>query len=253
MNVTAHKTRKIIPGKESNIFDVLDEYLQKPREGSVVAVTSKIVAICEGSIVRIGAEDKDVLIQKECELYLPRSESKYGVCLTMKNSLLVPTAGIDESNGNGYYILLPKDPQASANAIRSHLVKRFRLRTLGVIVTDSKTTPLRRGVTGVCVAHSGFRALNDFRKKPDIFGHMLKVTQVNVVDALATAAVLCMGESKEQTPLAVLEDLPFVHFQRRNPTKQEVEFLKIPIEHDLYEPILRSVQWKQGGRKYEKA
>lgn len=249
MEIIAYKTQKIIPGKDPDIFDVLDEYLPSLKEGSVVAVTSKIVAICEGNVVKIGTAEKDDLVTRECEMYLPRSESRYGFSLTIKNGLLVPTAGIDESNGNGFYILWPKNPQKSANAVRAHLIKRHGIRNIGVLITDSKTTPLRWGVTGVCIAHSGFRALNDFRGRQDIFGHTLKVTQVNVTDALAASAVLCMGESREQTPLAVIQDVPFVQFQGRNPSKQELGSLKIPIENDLYEPILRGVRWKKGKKR----
>lgn len=249
MEIRALRTHKIISGKDTDVLRVLDRYLpSRLGEGSVVAVTSKIVAICEGNVAKIGSVEKDVLIARECEMYLPRSESKYGFCLTIKNGLLVPTAGIDESNGKGFYILWPKNSQASANAIRSHLARRYRIQRLGVVITDSKTTPLRWGVTGVCIAHSGFKALNDFRGKSDIFGRPLKITQVNVADALAASAVLCMGESREQTPLAVIRDVPFVQFQGRNPSKNELELLKIPIENDLYEPILRGAQWKKGRR-----
>lgn len=68
---------------------------------------------------------------------------------------------------------------------------------MGMIITDSKTTLLRCGVTGAVVAHSGFAALNDYRGKSDIFGRKFKMTQVNIVDGLAVAAVLQIGEGKE--------------------------------------------------------
>lgn len=226
--------------------EVLDMYLSEVKEGSVVAVTSKIVSVCEGRVVKMEDADKDELIQKECELYLPREKSKYGFSLTIKRGILVPTAGIDESNGNGSYILWPSDPQKSANEIRSYLMKRFLLQNVGVIITDSKTTPLRWGVTGVAIAHSGFKALNDFRGKPDIFGKPLKVTQVNVMDALAVSVVLVMGESNEQTPLCVIEDAPFVQFQQDDPSEGELTGLRIALENDLYAPLLISAPWQRG-------
>lgn len=126
------------------------------------------------------------------------------------------------------------------------LKKRFGLQNIGVVITDSKTTLLRWGTSGVCLAHSGFAALNSYIGAPDIFGHELKVTKANIADAVATAAVLVMGEGSEQTPLATVEDVPFVHFLRRNPTKREIDELTISLDDDLYAPLLKSVKWLKG-------
>lgn len=245
MNVKSIKTEKIVP-KKLSLTEVLDKYLTNLKEKSILVITSKIVAICEGRVVKIGEVEKDDLIKQEAEFYLPREESKYNFFLSIKNNILLPSAGIDESNGNGYYILWPKNPQQTANEVRDYLIKRFKLKKVGVLITDSKTTPLRWGTTGVGVAHSGFEALNNYIGKPDIFGHNLQVTKANVMDALAASAVLVMGEGKEQTPLAEISDIPFVNFQDRNPTKKELQDLKIDIEDDLYAPILTKADWIRG-------
>ena len=55
-----------------------------------------------------------------------------------------------------------------------------------------------------------------------------------------------MGEGSEQTPLAVISDIPFVHFQDRNPTEEELAELKISIEDDVYAPLLKAANWKKG-------
>jgi F420-0:gamma-glutamyl ligase len=73
------------------------------------------------------------------------------------------------------------------------------------------------------------------------------MTSASISDALGTSAVLVMGEGAEQTPLAVIEDVPFVKFQQRNPTKRELNALKMPLSDDLYAPLLRAVKWKKGG------
>lgn len=246
MKVRSIKTKRIIPGKDKDIFFILDKYLPKPKERSVVAVTSKIVAICQGRVADPEKETRDELAEKEADFYLPRELNRYNFMLTIKKNTMIASAGIDESNAAGYLILWPKDPQKAADQIRDHLKKRFRLKNIGVIITDSKLTPLRWGVTGVSIAHSGFLALNDYRKKPDIFGRKLKVTQVNVAEALAVCAVLLMGEGKEQTPMAVIEDLPFVKFQDRNPSKKELKNLKIDLKEDVYGSILTAIKWKKG-------
>lgn len=248
MRITAIKTHKII-ARDKDLFKILDRYLPPLEEKTILAVASKIVAICEGRMVRMGKVDKDLLIEREAQYYLPRSENKYGVSLAIKNGLLTASAGIDESNGGGYYILWPKDSQKSANQIRSYLAKRFGLKEIGVIIADSKTTPLRWGVTGIALAHSGFRALNNYIGKLDIFGRKLHFTKVNVMDGLAAAAVLAMGEGNEQTPLCLIEEPFNVIFQKRNPTKRELAGLRITMEEDLYGSFLTSVKWRKGRGK----
>ena len=65
------------------------------------------------------------------------------VMLTMKNNILIPTAGIDESNGKGYYILWPKDPYQSAKKIYNFIKQEFKLNNFGIIISDSHCVPLR--------------------------------------------------------------------------------------------------------------
>jgi len=245
MIITPIKTHKLTAAG-TDIFSVLDKYLPKLSEKTVVAVTSKIVAICEGNVVPVKGTDKDELVAGESDLYLSADENQYGFSITVKNGIFIASAGIDESNGDGNFILWPKDPQASANKIRTHIAKSKGLREIGVIITDSKTTPLRWGVTGVAIAHSGFSALRNYIDEPDVFGRPMHVTKVNVMDGLAGGAVFAMGEGKEQTPIAVMSELENVDFQRRNPTKEELNMLEIGLDEDIYAPILKRVPWKKG-------
>jgi dihydrofolate synthase / folylpolyglutamate synthase len=247
MQIQAIKTHKITT-TDRNLFAILDAYISGLDEGSILAITSKIVAICQGRVVPIGTVDKRTLIVQEADSFLPPDHSKYHMTLTITQGLLVPTAGIDESNGNGYYVLWPHSPQDTANAVWAYLRRRFGRERLGVIITDSRTTPLRTGVTGVTLVHSGFRALNNYVGTADCFGHRLRITQGNVVDALAAAAVFVMGEGSEQTPLAVISDLPSVHFQEREPSAEELQRLRIAQEDDIYGPLLMSVPWHKGHR-----
>lgn len=248
MKITAIKTHKITKS-DSDLFAILDKYINELKDGSIVAITSKVVSVCEGNIIPVEGSSKDELIKKEADLYLPRGENRYNLFLTIKNNRLAVSAGIDESNANGNYVLWPKDSQKSADKVREYLKKRFGLKKVGVIITDSITTPLRFGVMGAALAHSGFLALNDLIGTPDVFGRKLKMTKVSVLDGLAASAVLIMGEGGEQTPLAVITDAPFVEFQDRNPTKKELDDLKISIEDDVYGPILKSAPWKKGKGK----
>lgn len=247
MKVTTIKTR-IVEFKSCDIQELLSESITGIPENSVLAVTSKVVALCEGNAVKKTDIEKDDLIEEESEFFLPRNKSKYSVYLTIKNNMLVPSAGIDESNANEYYVKWPEDPQQSANAIWEYLRYKFGLKNIGVILTDSISSPLRWGVTGKCIAHCGFSGLSSRIGKPDLFGRKLKMTRVNIADALAASAVLCMGEANEQTPLAIIEEIPFIEFMQQPPTVEEINNIHIDIRDDLYSRLLMSVKWKKGGK-----
>lgn len=245
MIVTAYKTKKIVEGDD--LFAVLKESLPKNLpENSVVAVSSKIIAICEGRIADPEKVSRDDLAKEEAEYYLPRESNPFDVMITIKDNTFIASAGIDQSNGNGTYVLWPKDLQQSANSIREFLVSAFR-QDIGVIVTDSRLSPLRWGVTGIALSHSGFAAINSYIGKEDVFGRKLRVETVNVADTLAAAAVGVMGEGAEQTPLAVVSDIPWVQFVDHNPTKEELDMLHIDMNKEVFTPLLTAVKWEKGG------
>lgn len=247
------KTRPFLPPKD-DLFGLIKKAFSSPQarrelsEDSVLVVTSKIVSISQGRCIPLNAvKDKDELIKKEADLYLPREKvPKEWVMLTMKHNIMIPTAGIDESNANGYYILWPEKPFETARKIYDFIKKKFGLKKFGVIISDSHTVPLRCGTMGIALAYWGFWPLKDYRGKPDIFGRKLKITQLNIADALAIAAVLVMGEGKEQTPLAVIEDLDFIKFGDFNFLKKNP--LAISRKLDIYGPLLDAMEWEKGGK-----
>lgn len=248
MKVIPVKTRKVVPGKDKSLFLLLDEYLPRLKESSVVAITSKVAAICEERFVKVGKADKYEIIKKEAEYYLPQKLNKYGVMLTIKKGVLAPSAGVDESNAKGNFVLWPKDLQKTANEARAYIRKKQKLKKLGVIITDSRTLPLHWGTSGVSVAYSGFKPMENYIGKKDVFGRKLKVTIANVADAVATAAVLAMGEGAQRTPFAVIEDIARVRFCQGNPTKKELSSFSVNKRKDkLWSPLLLAVKWKKGG------
>lgn len=247
MIVTAYKTKKVLKG--DNLFEILDEYLpENIADKSIVAVASKIVGICEGRVEEDSSDEhRDELAKKEADLYLPREYNQYGFMITIKNGIMIASGGVDHSNVKDALVMWPSNPQKSTNEIREYLIKKYGHQDLGVIITDSKTTPIRFGVTGVAIAHSGFEALKNYVGTPDIFGRIMQAEKTNVADSLATSATVVTGEGNEQQPLCVIEDIPFVVFQKRNPTDEEIKNLRIEIGDDIYSSLLTSVDWKKGG------
>ena len=177
---------------------------------------------------------------------------KYGQIISIKNNTLTASAGIDESNSNGYFILWPKNLQEITNKIWEHIRKKHNIKNLGIIITDSRTVPLRWGVIGIALSWCGFEPLKSYIGKSDIFGNTMHAERTSIIDSLASAATVTMGEGNEQQPLAVIEDADFVTFQSQVPTDEELVGLRIEFEDDLFEPLLRSVAWKKSKRKMQK-
>ena len=237
MKVISVTTRIIRPPKD-DIYSVIDEFCPKLKEGDIFIITSKVLAIHQGRCLPIDKiKNKDDLIEKEADVFIPRKECPgEHVILAIKKHTLVPSAGIDESNANGYYILWPKNPEKEAQQICQYLKKKFSLKKLAVVITDSHCVPLRYGTIGISIGFYGFKPLKDYRGKKDIFGRVLRITQANIADALAVIGVLVMGEGSEKRPMAIVRDADFVKFTNKETYKD----LVIPIKKDIFYPLLKN-------------
>ena len=237
MEIIPIKTRVMNPPKD-DLYDVLDNFCPPLKEGDVFLVTSKILSIHQGRCVPMSSiKDKDDLIKKEAEIFIPREEcpGEYAI-LTLKESTLIPSAGVDESNANDYYVLWPENSAKEAEKICGYLKKKFSLKKLAVIITDSHILPMRRGVLGISIGAYGLEPLKDYREEKDIFGRIIEMTQVNIVDALATMGVLLMGEGAEQKPLAIIRGVDLVKFTDQENYKD----LVIPVKEDIFYPLLKN-------------
>lgn len=235
MKVTAIKTR--IFRENEDLTEFILKYIKKLREESVLVITSKIVALSEGRTVEI---DK-TLSREEMRVKIIKSESELMIrtkhtWLTIKDGIVMASAGIDESNADDKMVLLPKNSFKYAAVIRKILQKKFKIKNLGILITDSRLLPLRAGVVGVALGYSGFKGIRDYRGKGDIFGRIMEFSRTDVADSLATSAVLCMGEGKEQQPLAVITNPP-VKFTEKVSKKE----LYINPKEDLYLPLFGSI------------
>jgi dihydrofolate synthase / folylpolyglutamate synthase len=245
MIVTPVKTDIVTP-ESTSITAFLDHHLSDFPNRSILAISSKIISLCEGRTAEL-TDDREALIAREADYYLPIELRHARFSGAITHHAFIGAAGIDESNAAGRYVLLPKDSWAAAVSIRGYLVERFSIRDAGVIVTDSHSTPLRRGASGISIAYHGFSALKDYRGTPDLFDRLLRMEQANIADALAAAAVLVMGEGNERTPIAVITDLPAIDFDENAPTDTDrAEFLVDP-ENDIFSPLFDFSRLKKGG------
>ena len=220
MRVIPIRTPLIKPGED--VIDVLLVHLKHMRvhNGDVVSISSKVAGLAEGRIVKLHS-------------ILPRSHARLmartyhllpsfaqvvidhadrviggvpGTLITLKNGIIVPNAGADQSNAPpGFAILWPKSPEVLAEKIRKAIRKELH-RNIGVIITDSGFIPGRRGTVGVAFSVAGFDPVRDERGKPDLFRRKMRLTRVNVADSLATAAQVVSGERNECIPFVLIKE-----------------------------------------------
>lgn len=203
------------------------EHLPKVSNRSVIVVASKIVALSQGR--RKFSKEKTKWVKRESERFI---KTRWGY-LTLKDGHWCYNSGIDESNAEGGGLILwPREPYHAARELRRKLLKFYRIKELGILITDSRIFPLRSGVCGVALGYAGFAGLKDYIGKKDLFGQKLKMTRTNVADCLASAAVLVMGEGAEAQPLAVVSGMA-LEFRANTDTTE----LAIDAKDDLYKPL----------------
>ena len=192
-------------------------------DGDIFVVAQKIVSKAEGRIVKLesvepspraqewaAAYDKDPRV---VEVVLRESKRivrmERGVLIAeTEHGFVCANAGVDASNvAEGTVTLLPKDPDASAQKIRSALGDAFGVR-IAVIVSDTFGRPWREGLVNVALGVSGIAPLIDYRGQEDSHGNALKVTVIAVADELASAAELVMKKSAG-IPVAIIRGFDY--------------------------------------------
>ncbi|MBY8872164.1 coenzyme F420-0:L-glutamate ligase [Micromonospora sp. PLK6-60] len=182
------------------------------RDGDVLVVTSKIVSKAEGRLVDVPAEEgpertaarDEVLAAETARVVATRGATRI---VQTHHGFVMASAGIDASNVDaGRLVLLPKDPDASARALRAALRERYGV-DVAVIISDTMGRPWRNGLTDVALGVAGMAAIRDHRGEVDPYGNELQVTQVAVVDELAGAGELIKGK-RDQVPVAVVRGYP---------------------------------------------
>jgi len=236
------KLRPLLAPKD-DLHTAIEVAKLKLKDGDILAVSSKVISIHEGRTLPIEGVDKDVLVEQEADWYIRFPQNLHKKLFTIAKGGMASSAGIDQSNGNGHYILYPSDPFMSAKRIRTWFMKTYGIKTLGVIITDSTSMPLRRGAIGFALAWDGFSPLKDYRTTKDLFGRPFKAEVANITDGLAAAAVVAMGEGNEGTPLAIIRGANITFGNRK--TKEPL--ITAP-EDDMFAPLLFRKPWKKGGQ-----
>jgi len=201
---------KIMCPPQDDLLKVIKESVLDIKDGDVILISSKVVAIHEGRCLPQAEVDKMVLIKEEADFIIETDYRPWP--LTVTRHTFLGASGIDESNGNGHIILLPKDCFASAKYLHEFFIKSYGVKDIGIIITDSRSLPFRYGATGVALAWWGIEPLEDHIGKPDLFGREFKYERSNIVDGLASGATVVGGETNERKPIVIARDVPNLTF-----------------------------------------
>jgi coenzyme F420-0:L-glutamate ligase/coenzyme F420-1:gamma-L-glutamate ligase len=213
------------------IFKALEKIPIHLQEGDILVVAQKIVSKAEGRLVNLTqvVPSQKAVELAECtekdprflELVLRESSAvlrtRQGtVIVEHKRGFVCANAGIDHSNVHGpwgspddWVLLLPEDPDASAERMRQRFVELSGVQSLGVMVIDSHGRAWRNGTVGVSIGLSNVPGIVDMRGQADLFGYQLRVTMIAAADELAAAASLVMGQAAERQPVVHVRGFPY--------------------------------------------
>jgi len=203
-------------------FKALAKNRVRLKTRDIMAVSSKIVGIAENRIryldsVRPGSQARRLsrahsLATSFAQAVLDEADSVVGgvkgALLTVKNGDAVANAGIDRKNApEGAVVLWPRNADLSARNIRLS-IRRKSGKNVGVVIVDSRVSPLRLGTTGFAIGCAGFEAIEDLRGRVDLSGRRIEITFQGIADGVAASAQLVMGEASDRIPFAIIRDGP---------------------------------------------
>jgi coenzyme F420-0:L-glutamate ligase len=234
-------------GFGDNLTDVILEALSSQgleiEDKDLLAIASKAVAVAQNRLVKLSSvkpseramrlAEKYELEPSFAEVVLQEADEVYGgvarTLLTLKNDMLVANAGVDRKNApQGYAILWPSNPHESAEKIRREILAKTG-RRVGVLIIDSRVTPLRMGTTALALGVAGFKPIRDCRAERDLYSKRVHITRHALADDLASAAHLLMGETATRTPAVLIRNAP-VTFSEAS----DSDFMTIPAEQCLF-------------------
>ena len=215
----------------------------------IIVVSQKIVSKAEGRVVKFEeinpsekAKELAEKVQRDpklVELVLKETDSIVKaspeiLIVKDKRGLICINAGVDKSNvPRNAYSLLPENPDESARKIKKE-IEKLTGKKVAVVIVDTFSRPFRRGQVEFAIGVAGIKPFKDYRGQRDLYGNLLKVKNVAIVDEIACAAELVMGQAKEAIPVAIIKNLD------RAETSEEASIKELSISHqeDLFRETL---------------
>jgi len=210
-----------------NLPEIILEALEKSnieiKDKDILVISQKIVSKSENRIIKLsniipseeainiaritGKDPRFIeLVLRESVKVLKVKEGH--IIVKTKQGIVCANAGIDKSNveGEDYVVLLPEDPDFSAEKIRKYIENKTN-KKIGVIISDTYGRPLREGQINLAIGCSGVKVFKDYRGKKDRYGYILRIKNIAIADEIASAAELVMGQADESIPVAIVRGL----------------------------------------------
>ena len=222
---------KININPKVNFLNILLESIKNNNQiiknGDIIVIAQKIISKNEGRSVNLNniiPSSSSIALGRKInkdprivELILQESRK---IIRVFENIIITEThhgficanAGIDQSNvskSKNRVLLLPRDPDKSADTIRKEIYEKTR-KNIAILITDTFGRPFRMGQTNIAIGIAGINALKNYKGKPDMFGKIMKVTEIAIVDEIAGAAELVMGKT-EGIPIAIVRNVNYSH------------------------------------------
>jgi coenzyme F420-0:L-glutamate ligase/coenzyme F420-1:gamma-L-glutamate ligase len=227
------------------IYNAVEKQNTPIQEKDVIVITHVAVSKAEGNVVNLddispSERAKEIAQQTSKDPALVEAvlrETKEivrigpnSIITETKKGIVCANAGVDRSNieGERNVVLLPKDPDASAQKIRRE-IKRLTGCDVAVIVSDTHGRPFRMGEINVAIGVAGIKPIRDRRGEKDLFGYELRIKQTAIADELASAAELVIGQADEGIPVAIIRGYNYQVMENAS-----VAELTRPKEKDLF-------------------
>jgi coenzyme F420-0:L-glutamate ligase / coenzyme F420-1:gamma-L-glutamate ligase len=210
--------------------------------GDVLVVAHKVVSKAEGAVRRLddvtvsararalardhGKDPRHMQVVLDESAAILRAERGVLICRT-HHGFVCANAGVDTSNAPaaGTLVTLPRDPDASARALRAALPARP-----AVVIADSFGRAWRHGQCDVAIGIAGLTALDDWRGRLDPVGLELRATVIAIADEAAAAADLVRDKASREPAVVVRGLARFVAVDDGPGAASLVR----PIEEDLF-------------------
>ena len=234
--------------KGDDIADLIMEAIKERNEtlieNDVVVITHKVISKAEGKVVDLSTiipseESKKISLNTSkdprlVELIISQSKEivkmERDIIITeTKHGFVCANAGIDASNVgvlSNHVVLLPDNPDESARRIRSDIKSRTKI-NVSIIISDTFGRPFRKGQVNVAIGIAGIAPIVSYIGKTDMYGKVLKVTEIAIADELASAAELVMGKSS-RIPIAIVRGCNYI------PGDSSISLVNRSKEYDLF-------------------
>lgn len=235
------------PGDDiaKQICDAVEKQGISLRNKDILVVTQSVVSKSEGDIVELDSVTPSEFSKNVAEelrkdprlveivLRQARAIARMGsghLITETKHGWVCANSGVDISNlsGGKAVTIFPEDIDACAYKIRKR-VQKITGKEVAVIISDTVGRPFREGQVNLCIGCSGITPIFDRRGEKDLFGYTLRVKQIAVVDELASAAELVIGQADEGIPVAIIRGYDYIESHTAKATN-----MIMPREKNLF-------------------